>query len=59
MDWIGVKIEKSITHSLSLSNVFRELLTCSQDGLVKIWNMESPRTPQRIIETKSPCWRAR
>jgi WD40 repeat protein len=36
-----------------------ELLTCSQDTLVKIWNIKTPRNCLFTIETSSPCWRAR
>jgi WD40 repeat protein len=37
----------------------KELLTCSQDRLVKIWNTDQSRNCQSTIETSSPCWRAR
>jgi RWD domain/WD domain, G-beta repeat len=36
-----------------------ELLTCSQDTLVKIWQIDKPIMHQKTIETSSPCWRAR
>ncbi|KAI8902794.1 hypothetical protein BC833DRAFT_616326 [Globomyces pollinis-pini] len=36
-----------------------EILTCSQDKLVKLWNINQSRTCQATIETSSPCWRAR
>jgi WD40 repeat protein len=37
----------------------KEILTCSQDQLVKIWNIDQNRTCRSTIETSSPCWRAR
>ena len=36
-----------------------ELLTCSQDTLVKVWQIDKPIMHQKTIETSSPCWRAR
>jgi WD40 repeat protein len=36
-----------------------ELLTCSEDKLVKFWDIHQSRTPNHTIETKTPCYRAR
>ncbi|KAI9097374.1 hypothetical protein DFS34DRAFT_659789 [Phlyctochytrium arcticum] len=36
-----------------------EIITCSQDKLVKFWDITSPRTCQATITTSSPVWRAR
>ncbi|KAJ3320791.1 hypothetical protein HDV06_004802 [Boothiomyces sp. JEL0866] len=45
-----------IDWSISQEN---EILSCSQDKLVKIWHINQSRTCQATIETSSPCWRAR
>ncbi|RKO92121.1 WD40-repeat-containing domain protein [Blyttiomyces helicus] len=36
-----------------------EMITCSQDRLVKFWDITQPRTCQATIVTSSPVWRAR
>lgn len=36
-----------------------EIITCSQDRLVKFWDITQPRTCQATIVTGSPVWRAR
>ncbi|KAK6094906.1 hypothetical protein MT418_005170 [Batrachochytrium dendrobatidis] len=36
-----------------------ELITCSQDKLVKFWNTSQPRMCQSTIVTTAPIWRAR
>ncbi|KAJ3287294.1 hypothetical protein HK104_008667 [Borealophlyctis nickersoniae] len=36
-----------------------EIITCSQDQLVKFWDISQPRTCQATIVTNSPVWRAR
>ena len=36
-----------------------ELVTCSQDNLVKFWNINQPRICQSTITTTFPIWRAR
>ncbi|TPX62836.1 hypothetical protein PhCBS80983_g00188 [Powellomyces hirtus] len=36
-----------------------EIITCSQDRLVKFWDITEPRTCQATIMTGSPVWRAR
>ncbi|RKO98948.1 hypothetical protein CXG81DRAFT_15237, partial [Caulochytrium protostelioides] len=35
------------------------LVTCGQDGLVKMWDTHNPRVPQCELNTGSPVWRAR
>ncbi|KAJ1338894.1 hypothetical protein BSLG_006531 [Batrachochytrium salamandrivorans] len=36
-----------------------EIITCSQDKLVKFWNISQPRMCQSTIVTTAPVWRAR
>jgi len=36
-----------------------EILTCSQDKLVKFWNINDPKVCQGVITTNTPVWRAR
>ncbi|KAJ3147784.1 hypothetical protein HDU89_005143 [Geranomyces variabilis] len=36
-----------------------EIITCSQDRLVKFWDINCPRNCQATIMTGSPVWRAR
>jgi WD40 repeat protein len=36
-----------------------ELVTCAQDGLVKIWDYTQPRSCLSAIHTGAPVWRAR
>jgi WD40 repeat protein len=40
-------------------NKQHEIVTCSQDKLVKFWDINQTRTPLATIETINPCWRAR
>ncbi|KAG9301687.1 hypothetical protein G9A89_016758 [Geosiphon pyriformis] len=36
-----------------------DIITCSLDKRVKVWNTNQPEICQRVIETNSPVWRAR
>jgi len=36
-----------------------EILTCSQDKLVKFWDINDPKICQGVITTNTPVWRAR